>query len=110
MANLARSKIMDFGYKKKHQFQFGEKTERTHCPRCMRSKDEAIAEQVALGQVCDDSNCCFSRVIREAIRDAQSNKYCICCGSKLHHGDIFCTNCGCRRIDNIKNEIYSNIR
>ena len=97
--NLERSRIMDFGYKKKHQFQFGEKTERTHCPRCMRSKDEAIAEQVAVGHVCDDANCCFNKVILEAIREAQSNKYCIYCGREFPYGDIYCTNCGCRRMN-----------
>lgn len=89
---------MEFGYKKKHHFQFGEKTERVHCPRCMRGKEEAIAEQIATGQVCDDTNCCFAKEILMAIEDKQKNKYCINCGHELQYGDNFCIKCGCRRL------------
>lgn len=89
---------MDFGYRKKHHFQFGEKSERTHCPRCMRTKEEAITEQINLGVVCDDPNCCFAKAIDEAIEESKKNRYCINCGYELFSDDVFCINCGCRRL------------
>jgi len=99
LVTLERTNTMDFGHKTKQQFQFGEKTERTHCPRCMRTKEEAITEQVTIGSVCDDTNCCFARAILEAIKEAQSNKFCINCGHEFISGDIFCINCGCHRLE-----------
>lgn len=88
---------MDFGYRKKHNFQFGEKTERTHCPRCMRTKEEAISEQTNVGTVCDDSRCCFAKDIKEAIEKSKEYRYCINCGHELLSDYVFCINCGCKR-------------
>ena len=59
---------MDFGYKKKHNFDFGKKSEPTHCGRCMRTKEEAIAEQVSLGVPCDDSNWCEYQTYNEGFK------------------------------------------
>lgn len=95
------NKRMDFGHRKRGKFQFGEKTERTHCPRCMRSKAEAISDQVAMGCVCDDANCIFEKEILEALQRINSDYYCINCGNKLSHDDRFCFNCGCRRLESI---------
>jgi len=89
---------MDFGFRKKHKFNFGEKTERTHCPRCMRTREEAINDQLMQGGGCDDPNCYFAQVIKQAL-DNRKQSFCINCGHQFNIGDIFCIVCGCRRID-----------
>lgn len=88
---------MDFGYKKKHNFEFGEKTQRQHCPRCMRSYDEAIRDQVLLGEMCDDEGCVFKELIQKEIENSLNSQFCINCGVKFSNGDVFCTNCGLKR-------------
>ena len=89
---------MDFGYKKKHNFDFGKKSEPTHCGRCMRTKEEAIEEQVSFGVPCDDSNCVFVNSIRLAIEQSQYSQFCINCGHKfVSINDNYCTNCGFKK-------------
>ena len=90
---------MDFGHRKKHDFSFVQGNGPTHCPRCMRTKDEAIHEQVQLGEACDDKECFFAKEIKKAIEDAKNSKYCINCGYKFDVGDVYCIKCGTKRIN-----------
>lgn len=89
---------MEFGHKKKHDFGFGKSTGATHCPRCMRSKEEAISEQLQLRESCDDQNCFFAKEIRQAIRESKYSRYCINCGNEFQTGDKYCIVCGLKRI------------
>ena len=86
---------MEFG-KTDHKYEFGPKSEKTHCPRCMREKNEAINEQVQMGCCCDDPKCEYVKEIIEAIKIAKESKYCIICGNPVDIGDIYCINCGCK--------------
>lgn len=86
---------MKFG-NKDHAYNFGPKTEITHCPRCLRNKEEAIREQMAIGCCCDDDRCAFIKEIGEAIDKYNETLYCIYCGHSLAYGDVFCTECGCK--------------
>lgn len=88
---------MDFGYRKKHHFEFGEKTQRQHCPRCMRSFEEAINDQTLLGELCDDDGCVFKEIIHQLIENSKNSLFCINCGLKFSIGDLFCVNCGHKR-------------
>ena len=89
---------MDFGYKKKHNFEFGQKSEPNHCSRCMRTKEEAIAEQVAIGVPCDDHNCVFVKSIIDAIEQAKISQFCINCGQRFFSiEDKYCINCGSKK-------------
>ena len=71
------------------------------CVLCLRSKEEAIKEQVDKGVGCGNSKCIFAETIQQAIKDSQNTKesrYCIECGYAFHEGDRFCINCGTERI------------
>ena len=71
----------------------------TKCRVCLRSVDEAIAEQLALGEVCDNDSCAFRQVIIRAIHDVRSAPYCIRCGAKYNNGDAYCIICGNKRFN-----------
>ncbi len=88
---------MDFGYRKKHNFDFGEKTHRKHCPRCMRTFEEAISEQIQSEECCDDQLCVFRDEILKAIEDSKNSQFCIQCGHRFAIDDVYCTNCGSKR-------------
>lgn len=88
---------MDFGFRKKHNFDFGTKSPRGHCPRCMRTFEEAISEQTKYGEPCDDEMCVFRNEIIKAIEDSKNSQFCIKCGYKFAIDDLFCINCGFKR-------------
>lgn len=69
----------------------------SRCTTCLREKDVAIREQVELGCICDSHNCVFSQEIIDAIANNAIAKYCINCGHLFDVGDLYCTECGCKR-------------
>lgn len=89
---------MEFGQQEKHGFEFGKGTGATHCPRCMRSKDEAISEQTILGECCDDENCFFKKEVFHSIQERKHSRFCINCGKQFDKGDYFCTHCGTKQV------------
>lgn len=44
----------------------------TKCLRCMRTKEEAISEQVSAGEPCDISSCQFRHEILDAIEKVKN--------------------------------------
>lgn len=42
----------------------------THCPRCGRSKSEAIHAQLEAHECCDDEQCVFKKEIEDALEKA----------------------------------------
>lgn len=71
------------------------------CVLCLRSKEEAIAEQVDKGIGCGNSKCTFVEAIQQAIEDSkkiEESLYCIKCGYAFQVGDRYCNNCGTKRI------------
>ncbi len=89
---------MEFGQQKNHGFEFGKGTGATHCPRCMRSKDDAIFEQTYLGECCDDEECFFKNEILLSIQEKKYSRFCINCGTQFEKGDLYCIHCGTKRI------------
>lgn len=43
----------------------------THCPRCGRSRNEAIRAQVEAHECCDDDQCVFKKEIEDALMRAE---------------------------------------
>lgn len=71
----------------------------SRCKVCLRTKEEAISEQLSLGKVCDCTECVFAEDIKTALQELQIGRFCIKCGMKfLSPQDVYCTNCGCKRI------------
>lgn len=69
----------------------------SRCPVCLRGKEHAIREQLELGSSCGNSNCVFAKDIEKGLKNSILSTYCINCGNKFAHGDVFCIICGCRR-------------
>ena len=49
----------------------GNSTEPNRCPRCLRTKQEAIAEHLLMREMCDCQDCPFAMEIRNALLEKQ---------------------------------------
>ena len=49
------------------------------CVLCLRSKEEAVKEQVAKGVGCGNPKCIFAEVIQQAIEDSQKAEESLLC-------------------------------
>lgn len=78
--------------------QIGERTGALTCPRCLRGRDEAIAEQLSLRKDCGDEKCVFHDLIKQALTAVKTVKFCYNCGTAyIGIDDTFCYNCGCKK-------------
>lgn len=79
--------------------EIGQRTGALTCPRCLRHKDEAIAEQLNQGCVCGDEKCIFKEQIEIALEERKASKFCCNCGTAYYSNvDLFCYRCGTRKI------------